>query len=243
MLALLHEARHIETGHLWANAAALALHALHWFNPIAYLAYRTFREDQELACDAAVIGGATPSLRADYGTALVKSAAPGRPRETPAPACPMARTSTLKRRLSMIKSHRKMRLAFARQAFAVALVGTAGSFLTANGVAAAPEAKTERIVIKRMAGEDGRRLADTEIEKRCGGDRQAFDTGAATDQDGKKVRTRIMLCDKDGAAGGDKLAALKKARARIAGSTDIEPANREKVIAAIDEAIAKLGSN
>ena len=28
--------------------------ALNWFNPVAWLAFRAFRADQELACDAAV---------------------------------------------------------------------------------------------------------------------------------------------------------------------------------------------
>ncbi len=62
-LALHHEWIHHRRGDLWWNLVALALLALHWFNPVAWIAFRAFRADQELACDAAVLAGAPAELR------------------------------------------------------------------------------------------------------------------------------------------------------------------------------------
>ncbi len=52
-LALSHELVHHRRGDLLWNSAGLVVLALNWFNPIAYFAFRAFRADQELACDAA----------------------------------------------------------------------------------------------------------------------------------------------------------------------------------------------
>jgi len=133
-LALAHELAHHRRGDLIANSAALAVLALHWFNPIAHWAYRAFRADQELACDATVLG-ASPESRSDYGRALIKSAAAGMPGTA---ACALGPATELKRRITMIAqstSSRARRLAGA--AIATILVG-AGLGLTASGSIAAP---------------------------------------------------------------------------------------------------------
>ena len=133
-LALAHELAHHRRGDLIANGAALVMLALHWFNPIAHWAYRAFRADQELACDATVLG-ASPESRSDYGRALIKSAAAGMPGSG---TCALGPATELKRRITMIAhstSSRARRLAGA--ALATILVG-AGLGLTASGGIAAP---------------------------------------------------------------------------------------------------------
>jgi beta-lactamase regulating signal transducer with metallopeptidase domain len=135
-LALAHEFAHHRRGDLIANGAALAVLALHWFNPIAHWAYRAFRSDQELACDATVLG-ATPESRSDYGRALIKSAKAGMPGTA---ACALGPTTELKRRITMIAhSTRSRTRRFAGATLATALVGT-GLGLTASGSIAAPSA-------------------------------------------------------------------------------------------------------
>ncbi|MEY4889909.1 MAG: hypothetical protein RIQ75_1039 [Pseudomonadota bacterium] len=47
--ALAHEVTHHRRGDLIANFAGLAVLALHWFNPVAHIAWRAFRMDQEPA--------------------------------------------------------------------------------------------------------------------------------------------------------------------------------------------------
>lgn len=133
-LALEHELAHHRRGDLIANGAALAMLALHWFNPIAHWAYRAFRADQELACDATVLVAA-PESRSDYGRALIKSAAAGMPG---AAACALGPATELKRRITMIAlSTRSRARRLAGAAIATVLVGV-GLGLTASGSIAAP---------------------------------------------------------------------------------------------------------
>ena len=101
-LALEHELVHHRRGDIWWNFAALAFLSLNWFNPIAWIAFRAFRTDQELACDAVVARRASAQERHDYARALVKSATqPGL-----IAACPLNGADQLKRRLRMMRSHR-----------------------------------------------------------------------------------------------------------------------------------------
>lgn len=133
-LALAHELAHHRRGDLIANGAALAMLALHWFNPIAHWAYRAFRADQELACDATVLAAA-PESRSDYGRALIKSAAAGMPGTA---ACALGPATELKRRITMIAlSTRSRARRLAGAAITTVLVGV-GLGLTASGSIAAP---------------------------------------------------------------------------------------------------------
>lgn len=99
-LAVAHELTHHYRHDVPVNFAALAILALHWWNPVAHFAHRAFRLDQEAACDAIVLHGATPEERHAYGSALFKSAMGG----VPLAACAMGATTTLKVRLRRIVS-------------------------------------------------------------------------------------------------------------------------------------------
>jgi len=97
-LALAHEMSHHRRGDLFANIAGLIVLAIHWFNPVAHIAWRAFRLDQEAACDAQVLAGASAEDRQAYGAALFKSAMGG----VPLAACTMTGASGLKMRLRRI---------------------------------------------------------------------------------------------------------------------------------------------
>ena len=73
-LALAHERSHHRSGDLWANFAGLAMLSLHWFNPVAWLAWRAFRFDQEAACDARVLRQRSAAERTAYARAIAKAA-------------------------------------------------------------------------------------------------------------------------------------------------------------------------
>ncbi|HEX8448150.1 MAG TPA: M56 family metallopeptidase, partial [Allosphingosinicella sp.] len=128
-LAMEHELVHHKRGDIWWNLVAMTVLALFWFNPVAWLAFRAFRSDQELACDAAVARTASLDERCDYARALVKSAS----RPGLIAACALNPAGELKRRLRMMRNHRSSPLrstggiaalaAFAAAGFAV---GTAG---------------------------------------------------------------------------------------------------------------------
>jgi len=71
-LILAHEQVHLERGDARINALAAAIQCLCWFNPLAHLAARLLRIDQELACDAAVLSQ-LPSARRLYAELLLKT--------------------------------------------------------------------------------------------------------------------------------------------------------------------------
>ena len=71
-LVLAHERAHLFSHHPQVNALAAAMQCLNWFNPLAHLAARALRIDQELAADEAVVvqypqGGRT------YAEAILKT--------------------------------------------------------------------------------------------------------------------------------------------------------------------------
>lgn len=136
-LAIEHEAQHHLRWDMSANLAALILRSLHWFNPIAYLAHRAFRVDQELACDAIVLAGATPAERHAYGSAMLKSACD----RLPVAACALGAGDDLKRRLKMMALNTPAsRLRIGSGLAALAVGG--GLLLTASGGIAAETTKT-----------------------------------------------------------------------------------------------------
>ena len=69
-LVLAHEELHRRRFDNHWNALAAVLLLLNWFNPVAWLAARALRTDQELACDAAVMAQ-HPGREADYARALL----------------------------------------------------------------------------------------------------------------------------------------------------------------------------
>ena len=133
-LALAHELGHHARGDLLANWVALVVLALHWFNPIAWRAFRAFRADQEMACDALVLAGRPQTLRHAYGRAIVKSAHGG----AVSAACHLHTINEVKGRLRMLaKTHEYSSRRIATGVAAIALVGLGALGLTASGTAAA----------------------------------------------------------------------------------------------------------
>nr|WP_301183123.1 M56 family metallopeptidase [Sphingomonas quercus] len=96
-LALAHECAHHARGDLVANWAALVMLAVHWWNPVAWIASRAFHDDQEFAADAHVLARAGRSAVAPYAALLAKAAGVGAP-----PVCNLNARSSLKGRLMML---------------------------------------------------------------------------------------------------------------------------------------------
>lgn len=72
-LALLHERTHIRSGdNLW-RLLALAVTAVHWFNPFGWLFLRLFLTDLELACDERVLARLGADRRKEYARVLLES--------------------------------------------------------------------------------------------------------------------------------------------------------------------------
>ncbi len=71
-LILQHELTHLKRRDLPMNALLCLLMALHWFNPLLWLAFLKVRADREAACDAQVLHNAPHERRVEYGHALLK---------------------------------------------------------------------------------------------------------------------------------------------------------------------------
>jgi bla regulator protein BlaR1 len=195
-LALDHEAIHHHRGDLWWNHLGLLVLAANWFNPVAWLAFRAFRADQELACDAAVAASATPDARLDYARALIKSAS----RPGLIATCPLNHADQLKRRLKMMKTHKASRLRLLGGAAAVGSLAAISLALGAPGLAAeqtaqaapkqgeaapAAERREERVIVHRIEhGDHGQGAA----------------SGAHAEGDHRERRIVIMTDDAHGGA-------------------------------------------
>ena len=81
-----HECAHLARRDHWWKVLGYLVLALHWFNPLVWVAYILFCRDIELACDEKVVRGLDGAARADYSQALLSCAAPGRA----VAACPLA---------------------------------------------------------------------------------------------------------------------------------------------------------
>ena len=76
--ALRHEYGHFRQGdHLWALLRGLCL-AVHWYNPLVWLAARLSKRDGELACDQWVTRSLTEAQRLAYGRTLIRLSCSGR---------------------------------------------------------------------------------------------------------------------------------------------------------------------
>ena len=71
-MVLRHELTHIRRGDLVLNPLLCGLLALHWFNPLLWLAFLRVRADREAACDADVLRDEHDARRAAYGQTLLK---------------------------------------------------------------------------------------------------------------------------------------------------------------------------
>ena len=69
-----HELTHAARGDLWVQTLWEALRSVFWFNPIVHLAANAMRDDQELACDQAVLSRSSNQDRYSYGRALLVGA-------------------------------------------------------------------------------------------------------------------------------------------------------------------------
>jgi beta-lactamase regulating signal transducer with metallopeptidase domain len=244
-LALMHEALHHRRGDLWASAAALAVLALHWFNPLAHAAHRAFRRDLEAACDASLLDRRGPAARHAYARTIMRCV--GQP--MPHPSCALTSIDELKGRLEMLKlSHGALRR--------TAGIGIAASLLAGGMLLAQPATaqqqpetekvekveKVEKIEIRRHVI-DGKEVGELPADVRerlakCDGETFEAEAGSAT----AKNKTVIKLCGKPGASKAEIAATLEKALSRIEGSNELSAENKAEIVSKLRARIAELRS-
>jgi TonB family protein len=170
-LILAHETAHLQTGDAAVNALVCVAQCLGWFNPLVHVAARLLRVDQELACDAAVIG-AFPRERRTYAELLLKTQLFAQPLPL---GChwPSGGAHPLKQRIAMLKSPLPGR---PRRALGLAAVGLLSLTGAATAWASSPSAPVDGKVQSRVTAGDpptaGADSADKRVERRTVTDRQ-----------------------------------------------------------------------
>ena len=148
--SLAHELTHyLHKDHLWAVLRGLCL-ALHWYNPLVWLAAVLSRRDGELCCDEATVKRLGEGERASYGRTLLAITCQGR--DTPLLTATSMTGSGIKERIVLLAKHPKTA---AYTLAAVALIAIAAVGCTFTG--AEKTAQTDDAVLYELG--DGLTLA------------------------------------------------------------------------------------
>jgi TonB family protein len=125
-----HELAHVRR-HDWAvQMVADVMRRIYWFQPLMWIACRQLRRESEHACDDVVL--ATGVAADAYAGHLLQIARAVRSDYRWAPAVPMARRSTLERRIAaMLNSARNRRALSSRSLVACTLILAAATFTAA----------------------------------------------------------------------------------------------------------------
>jgi beta-lactamase regulating signal transducer with metallopeptidase domain len=107
-MVLTHELTHIQRGDLYLNGIFCLLLAMHWFNPILWIAFFYVRNDREAVCDDDVLRGKEPAQRVVYGNALLKLEADFNSRLSLPLVGMMQNRSQLKKRIHFIAQDKKI---------------------------------------------------------------------------------------------------------------------------------------
>ena len=129
-VVLCHELAHIRRLDWLVQMSAEALRTVLWFNPLIWIACTRLRRASEQACDDAVLGRGVAAR--DYAAQLLDLARTCRSGLPPLPAVPMARPSTLERRIADMLNPRLDRRALSRRS-----IGLIAAFLLAVTLPAA----------------------------------------------------------------------------------------------------------
>jgi len=155
----LHELAHLKRRDIYLGWLTSILQALHWFNPLVWLAFYRMRADRELACDALVLARTQSSESKDYGRTVVNLLERFyRPRRLPAMAGILETKAQLKRRITMIARFKKN--SYQWSPLAVVLVIILGCILLPDRIRAKAEEKPLR---RAKAGPTLRRVMDCTV--------------------------------------------------------------------------------
>ncbi len=138
---LLHELAHVASADCLVQIVAQVACAMHWFNPLAWLAVRRLKIERELAADDAVLrAGTRASTYAEDLLAIAGALSGGRARQVPAGSLGMAEPSQLAVRVSAIVEANRPRAPLSRATRA--LLSGCGAAIVVATACASPQTAT-----------------------------------------------------------------------------------------------------
>lgn len=149
---LRHELTHARRRDLWRRLLSLPILALHWFNPIVWLAARGQAFYAELACDEAATAGQTLMARRGYAEAILCSIRRGRARTALSTGF-IGGKKQMKKRIETVLSPRQKRVGTALVCLTLAAALLLSGALALSEAPAASVAEKARIQYTQEYGE------------------------------------------------------------------------------------------
>jgi beta-lactamase regulating signal transducer with metallopeptidase domain len=203
-MILLHELAHVRRRDLLVHEACLLLRTVHWFNPVAWWAFRRLQTEREMACDELVLDMTGGGRRQSYGLTLLQVVQQGSmPVLNPGLLGTSDPSARLQRRLVMIRSYRgRSWKSTVLAAAAIALAAMLG--LTSPPAAQTQERSGGATTIEDAKGDATERSADKLPDGLSGGvEGKSFEIqGRCLDDDGKPlegVEVCLFFFDRIGA--------------------------------------------
>lgn len=144
---LLHERTHIKHGDWITKIIGMFAVAVHWFNPLVWLAYKLFEQDIEMNCDESVVEGMDTDLKQAYTMSIVSFAMQSKAKRYLVTPLGFSKANISKtevtNRVKNIINFKKGKTATAIAITAVLLFVSAGCALNSKAVASSEPEVTE----------------------------------------------------------------------------------------------------
>ncbi len=124
-----HELTHHKRGDIYLKLASMVGNALHWFNPLAYAAAKTFEAEMELSCDEKVLSGTNEETRVIYGRVMLEIAKNSKEKLSPLSTSFYPKKGAVKERISSILDMNKKRKGITAIVITVVLCIIAGTVI------------------------------------------------------------------------------------------------------------------
>ena len=155
-----HERTHLDKGDHWIKMIGFLALALHWFNPLVWIAYILLCKDIEMACDERVVQFMELEERKSYSAALI--ACSSRQRYVSANPIAFGEVNVKKRILSVLN--------YKKPGFWISMLGVVAFFFVAVCLVTSPPAAAEIPVLETLSPEQ---QAQQDLIEKCQADVEA----------------------------------------------------------------------
>ena len=171
---LLHEICHIKRHDILVNYIWLLAKAIHWFNPLVWVAYRLYQDDVELYCDQMVVNHLSEDGRQIYSQSLIEAVRFSRQKVNPIPSVVTSlygNKSKLKERIVRLVKPQKKSKTLAGMSILLAMLMLIMGFTTAcqktpdNPTVIGKDGSKLEKIIKSSSGNKSGQTGDTQVTR------------------------------------------------------------------------------